>query len=239
MILARVGVSFAMEPCSAKVADIPRSLGPKSAHELGITTQELHQVKKFVPANRVVRLALRLSSDQYVLLYENDNRDRVEDNADAHILLFRDGHLASDFAMSSTAHKSADSLEWTKSLHGVEYARACREKSQFVYLGFGTGTQGSFFVVVSQREATTTIVPLGDAAQGHLLISASAPNVAELWTVAPQDGTLCTGCPKHYVVTTFNVSAGNRSVEAERTTQQTYFFEEFEFYLMKFDRRIG
>ena len=215
-ILLGGGVSSAEEPiCSAKIADIPELIGPNAAHKLGITIPELRKLKEFVPPNKFARLVLRLSGAQYLLLYENDNRDRVEDEADAHILLIHDGHLDSDFAMKSLAHKSADSLEWMESLHGVEYANACRDASQFIYLAFGTGMQGTFFVAIARRETTATIVPLGEAAQGHLLISASAPNLAELWSVTPRDGTLCTGCPKHYVVTTIDLSDGSRSVRAE------------------------
>jgi len=241
-IILCVGVSFAEESvCSSSIAAIPILVGPKVAQKLGITLQELGQLKKFVPKHRVIRLVLRLSDRQYVLLHENYDSEESSDKLiepDAHILIIRDGNLSSDFAMSSLADRSADSIEWMKSMHGVEYARTCGNTAQFIYLGFGTG-QGGFFVAIAQSDAKTTILPLGSASQGHLLISASTPSLTELWSVLPRDGTLCTGCPKHYTVTTIDLSSGTRSVKAERATKRKYFFEEFEFHEMKFDSGIG
>ena len=72
--------------------------------------------------------------------------------------------------------------------------------------------------------------------RGRLLISTSNPNIVRMWNVATQDSTLCTGCPKHYTVTSIDLSRGTRSVSREETTNRTYDGDEFQDHPLEFTK---
>jgi len=219
--------------CSSTIGEVPRVLGSSAGQKLGLTTTELAQLRKVVPKGRLLRLAVRLSEDQYVLLYENDNFF----SPDANLLLARDGSVDTKFAMSSLPLKPREDLdvEWRKSFDAFEYAHSCTNDMQFIFLSFQAGNAGGTFVaVVQDAKGKVSIVPLGDVAQGRLLISDSNPSLVQLWDVASKDSTLCTGCPKHYAVTDIDLSSGTRSVKAEKTTKRTYDGDEFQNHPLRF-----
>jgi hypothetical protein len=205
--------------CVANIGKIPSDqIRPKTAAKLGVEPQVFARLNTVVPRGQVLRFVTRLSTREYALLYESADRDKP----DTHILVWADGRVVVRFAMRNLPLRYGfeDERDWLRGFTAFQYARLCAAVGQRLYINLEAGNRGGFFVAVLETRNGPVILPIGDVSQGRMVISRTEPNVAEVWSVSERDGTLCTGCPKRYTVTTLDLSSGTPVVKAKRTTKR-------------------
>lgn len=184
-----------------------------------------------VQRGALVRLVLPLSSTDTLTIYELGKRraDGIElTDPDTALLITRQGRPVFRFSIRDLRLPKTDyDREWGASAVAMKAAHLCSNNADITYLVLQAGNQGGFFVALTRDAEAYRLVPIKPVQQGRIELRTSKPTRVVVWSVADEDTTDCTACPKHYVVETMDLDGHSfRTVEKRRTTKRFASFQD-------------
>ena len=173
-------------------------------------------IKHLLPTGANVQLVVSLSSSDTLTIYEAGDRLRID--PDTRLLLSRRGHPLTQFAIKDLP----DDHEWGIELMAAQAAHLCANGQNLTYLVLQAGNQGGYFVMLTERSDGYHLLPIGAVQQGRLILNVNDPSQITVWSVAPEDAMDCTGCPKRYLVETFQFDGESFKVIEKKKTNRKY-----------------
>ena len=199
--------------CITSIKDIPST-----------KQQAPDDVRRNIPAGGHVLLVLPLSSSDTLTIYQMGGREEdgpERGDPDTRLLISRKGAAVFRYAMKELVVAPGD-RKWGSWVVAVKAAHLCSNSDGILYVVFQAGNQGGYVLAIKAEGEKYRLVPLMPLTQGRIVLSVNSPYQVTAWTVTPEDAQLCTGCGKHYLVKTLDVSRDRVVVVRQSRTEEKY-----------------
>jgi hypothetical protein len=177
-------------------------------------------IRHHLPRDANLQFVIPLSSSDTLTIYgSGDSYD-----PDTRLLVTDSNRVLAHLAVKDLfgAKDSFHDPEWARSLRTFGTAHLCADGHNMTYVVLQTGNQGGYFAVLAKDNDGFHLLPIKAVQQGRIVLDIDDPAEIDVWSVADENSTDCTGCPKHYVVERMQFDGKSFKVIAKKKTEKKY-----------------
>jgi hypothetical protein len=189
-------------------------------------------IRPQVPPAAYVRMVLPLSNTDTLTIYELGNWGRLWErfnagrdggeltDPDTRLLVTRQGDQVFRYAMKDMQTPEGHHEDWGISAVAMSAAHQCSDHLDITYLVVQSGNSGGFFFALQRLGDGYKLIPISDANQGRLVLSAKNARDVEVWTAL--DAGVCGACAKPFIVKELVFDGAQFRLTSKQKTRKQY-----------------
>ncbi len=189
-------------------------------------------IRPHVPPAAYVRLVLPLSNTDTLTIYELGNWGRHWErfnagldggeltDPDTRLLVTRQGDEVFRYAMKDMQTPEGHHDDWGISAVAMSAAHQCSDHLDITYLVAQSGNSGGFFFALQRLGNGYKLIPISDADQGRLVLSANNAREVEVWTA--ENTGVCGACAKPFIVKKLVFDGAQYRLTSKQKTRKQY-----------------